>query len=179
MCLETIDIFRPPGNAFTAPGPSDHLGACLAPAVAATAIKTRLTPGLRGRSRTPYKTGDLNCGRGGTRTHYPRLRRPVLYPDELRARESGFIARAPRRRKLAESPEIGDRDRRNLCPCKPGDRLKTPAEALPQKNTPHPAYVAPQFQFWKCHVARCVCVYGTRFHVGVTFLTTAKLKLNN
>jgi hypothetical protein len=26
-----------------------------------------------------------DCGRGGTRTHYPRLRRPVLYPDELRA----------------------------------------------------------------------------------------------
>jgi hypothetical protein len=22
---------------------------------------------------------------GGIRTHYPRLRRPVLYPDELRA----------------------------------------------------------------------------------------------
>ena len=28
----------------------------------------------------------LDGGRGGTRTHYPRLRRPVLYPDELRAR---------------------------------------------------------------------------------------------
>ena len=25
------------------------------------------------------------CGRGEIRTHYPRLRRPVLYPDELRA----------------------------------------------------------------------------------------------
>src|SRR5580704_13358333 len=29
----------------------------------------------------------LNGGRGGNRTHNPRLRRPVLYPIELLARE--------------------------------------------------------------------------------------------
>ena len=56
--------------------------------------------GCRPRVRRPSRrsAGYLG-GRGGTRTHYPRLRRPVLYPDELRAREARFIARAPRRRK--------------------------------------------------------------------------------
>ena len=38
--------------------------------------------------RTPPRISrSSKGGRGGTRTHYPRLRRPVLYPDELRARK--------------------------------------------------------------------------------------------
>jgi hypothetical protein len=37
----------------------------------------------------------LSCGRGGIRTHYPRLRRPVLYPDELRARNDCDCGRQP------------------------------------------------------------------------------------
>ena len=41
--------------------------------------------GLCREGEFPEKFGGYDCGRGGTRTHYPRLRRPVLYPDELRA----------------------------------------------------------------------------------------------
>lgn len=38
-------------------------------------------------------------GRGEIRTHYPRLRRPVLYPDELRTREENAerVVFTPRR----------------------------------------------------------------------------------
>gem|GEM_PF-2061106 len=27
---------------------------------------------------------------GGIRTHYPRFRKPILYPNELRAREADY-----------------------------------------------------------------------------------------
>ena len=38
-------------------------------------------------------TGVLRSGAlGGTRTHGLRLRKPALYPTELRARESGLTA---------------------------------------------------------------------------------------
>jgi hypothetical protein len=40
------------------------------------------------QSRFGSETGLVSGGRGGNRTHNPRLRRPVLYPIELLARAS-------------------------------------------------------------------------------------------
>ena len=47
-------------------------------------------------SRGSPFSGTCRCGRGENRTHYPRLRRPVLYPSELRARvNEGALYAAP------------------------------------------------------------------------------------
>ncbi len=43
------------------------------------------------RSKKTNDSDEVGCGRGGTRTHYPRLRRPILYPDELRALTDGAL----------------------------------------------------------------------------------------
>src|SRR3954465_6935534 len=39
-----------------------------------------------GKGPDPLRIPESVSGRGGVRTHDPRLRRPVLYPAELRAR---------------------------------------------------------------------------------------------
>ena len=58
---------------------------------------SRPGPGRKPRISTPTPptiSRLCKCGRGETRTHYPRLRRPVLYPDELRAQVSSFFSAA-------------------------------------------------------------------------------------
>jgi hypothetical protein len=56
----------------------------------------------------PNDSGGFDGGRGGTRTHYPRLRRPVLYPDELRAQMYDHVP-LPRHTRADSVPNCGSR----------------------------------------------------------------------
>jgi hypothetical protein len=47
------------------------------------------------------------CDSGRTRTCYPRLRRPVLYPDELRSQTTHSLTRAARWRERCARMELG------------------------------------------------------------------------
>ena len=50
------------------------------------------TYGLGNRRSVQLSYNPNNGGPGGIRTHYPRFRKPLLYPDELQA----HISAAPR-----------------------------------------------------------------------------------
>ena len=75
----------------------------------------RIALAIWGVPKLPRRSRCYSSGRGGTRTHYPRLRRPVLYPDELRARtEEEFIARSQGVRK---DRDVGRRWSQRSHPC--------------------------------------------------------------